>query len=600
MKKELLSPAGDFEALKQAIHNGCDAVYLGGKRFGARKFASNFDSSEMIKAIKYCHLYGVKIYVTVNTVIYEEEVDDFLDYVTFLHQNGVDAVIMQDIGMISLVRQVLPNLEIHVSTQAHTHNINQIKFLESLGVSRVVVAREMSLDEIKQLDTNLEIEAFIHGALCVCYSGQCLFSSLLLNRSGNRGECAGICRLPFTLLEDGNVVKTDGKYLLSPQELNTTNHIKELLDSNITSFKIEGRMKSPTTIGFITRLYRMLIDYYEKGEEVKLTSEEQEKLMLLFNRGFTEGYLFNKSGKNLMNIETPNHIGVEIGKVIDVNSKRIRIKLDKDIHQEDGIRFKEEDLGMMVNFIYDCKDKLISGSKGGTIIEIDNKIGLTKKCSVLKTIDSLLLKELENYKEKKIFISMKVQAKLGDVFSLVVSDSKNIVEVSDDIIEKAIKGGTSSDRIKEQLEKLGDTPFILNNIELDISDNIFIPISKINELRRNLFDKLMQERLKNYKREIQSPLKYTKFPFDKYDYRANVHNKYAKQFYEKCNCQITENSLESGTSNNQKVIMTTKHCLKYAFNLCQKPVNLYLIDEKNQKYKLEFDCKNCQMLIFNL
>ncbi len=501
MKKELLSPAGDFETLKQVIHNGCDAVYLGGKRFGARKFASNFDEKEMVCAIKYCHLYGVKIYVTVNTVVYEDEVDDFIEYVTFLHKNGVDAVIMQDIGMISLVRKILPNLEIHVSTQAHTHNINQIKFLESLGVSRVVVAREMSLDEIKKLDTNLEIEAFIHGALCVCYSGQCLFSSFLLNRSGNRGECAGICRLPFILLEDGREVKTNGKYLLSPKELNSTNHIKELLQSNITSFKIEGRMKSPTTIGFITRLYRMLIDHYEKGEDVSLTSEEQEKLMLLFNRGFTEGYLFNKSGKDLMNIESPNHIGVEIGKVVEVSAKRIKIKLDKDIHQEDGIRFKEEDKGMILNFIYDTKDKLVASAKSGETIEIDNKIGLNSKCTVLKTIDSLLIKELDNYEEKKITVSMNVCAHLDSSFELVISDYKNEVRVSGDIIEKALKGGTSSDRIKEQLEKLGDTPFKLDNIDLDIDDNIFIPISKINEIRREAVLKLIQIR-ENDKKEI--------------------------------------------------------------------------------------------------
>lgn len=501
MKKELLSPAGDFETLKQAIHNGCDAVYLGGKRFGARKFASNFDNEEMIKAIKYCHLYGVKIYVTVNTVIYEEEVDAFLDYVTFLHENGVDAVIMQDIGMISLVRKVLPNLEIHVSTQAHTHNINQIKFLETLGVSRVVVAREMSLDEINKLDTKLEIEAFIHGALCVCYSGQCLFSSLLLNRSGNRGECAGICRLPFTLLENGKEVKTDGKYLLSPKELNTTNHIKDLLESNITSFKIEGRMKSPTTIGFITRLYRMLIDHYEKGEEIILTNDEQEKLMLLFNRGFTEGHLFKQTGKDLMNIETPNHIGIEIGKVIAVTPKRIKIKLDKDIHQEDGIRFKEEEKGMIVNFIYNEKDKLISSASKNSVIELDNKIGLTNKCTVLKTTDILLLKELENYQEKKIPISMKVVANLNEPFKLIITDNINKVEVTANIIEKAIKGGTSSDRIKEQLEKLGDTPFKLANIDLNISENIFIPISKINEIRRETTSKLIDLR-ENNKKEV--------------------------------------------------------------------------------------------------
>lgn len=501
MKKELLSPAGDFETLKQVIHNGCDAVYLGGKKFGARKFAANFDNEEMIKAIKYCHLYGVKIYVTVNTVIYENEVADFLDYVTFLHQNGVDAVIMQDIGMIALVRQVLPNLEIHVSTQAHTHNINQIKFLESLGVSRIVVAREISLDSIKKIDTNLEIEAFIHGALCVCYSGQCLFSSLLLNRSGNRGECAGICRLPFTLLEDGKKVNTNGKYLLSPKELNTTSHIKELLESNITSFKIEGRMKSPTTIGFITRLYRMLIDHYEKGEEIILTASEQEKLMLLFNRGFTEGYLFNQSGKNLMNIKTPNHIGIEIGKVINITPQKIKISLTKDIHQEDGIRFKEEDLGMILNFIYDEEGKLISNAKSGSIIELDNKIGLTKICNVLKTTDSLLLKELENYQEKKIPISMKVIANLDESFKLIITDNKNKVEVSSYIIEKAINNGTSPSRIKEQLGKLGDQPFKLDRIDLDISDNIFIPISKINEIRREAISKLINIR-EDSKKEV--------------------------------------------------------------------------------------------------
>ena len=199
MKKELLAPAGSFDTLKQAIHNGCDAVYLGGKKFGARKFASNFDEEEMVMAIEYCHLYGVKIYVTVNTLIYEDEIEEVLEYIKFLHMNHVDAVIMQDIGLITRVRERFPELEIHASTQLHTHNQKQVELLENLGVKRVVVAREMSIDEINKLDTKLEIEAFIHGALCVCYSGQCLFSSLLLNRSGNRGECAGICRLPFSL-----------------------------------------------------------------------------------------------------------------------------------------------------------------------------------------------------------------------------------------------------------------------------------------------------------------------------------------------------------------------------------------------------------------
>ena len=502
MKKELLSPAGDFETLKQAIHNGCDAVYLGGKKFGARKFASNFDDEEMIKAIKYCHLYGVKIYVTVNTIIFDNEVDDCLKYVTFLHKNGVDAVIMQDMGMITLVRKVLPNLDIHVSTQAHTHNINQIRLLEELGVTRIVTAREMSLGEIKKLDTKLEIETFIHGALCVCYSGQCLFSSFLLNRSGNRGECAGICRLPFKLLENGNEIKTEGKYLLSPKELNTTNHIKELLDSNITSFKIEGRMKSPTTIGFITRLYRMLIDHYEKNEEISLTSTEQEQLMVLFNRGFTEGYLFNKSGKDLMNITSPNHVGIMMGKVIDFNKKRIKIKLDKPLHQNDGIRFEQEQLGMIVNYIYGDHDKLVSSANSGDIIEIDNKVGLSKKCDVLKTVDSLLLEELEKYKEKKINIDINASASINGKFSLIITDNINKVVVEEDIVSKATGSGTSKDRILEQLLKLGDTPFKVDNYILNIDSNIFVPISKLNELRRKAVEKLVYLRENNKKNVI--------------------------------------------------------------------------------------------------
>lgn len=501
MKKELLSPAGDFETLKQAIHNGCNAVYLGGKKFGARKFASNFDKEEMVEAIKYCHLYGVKIYVTVNTIIFDSEVEECLEYITFLHQNGVDAVIMQDIGMISLVRKVLPDLDIHVSTQAHTHNFNQIKLLESLGVTRVVVAREMSLEEIKKLNTTLEIETFIHGALCVCYSGQCLFSSFLLNRSGNRGECAGICRLPFTLLEDGKEIKTSGNYLLSPKELNTTSHIKELLESNITSFKIEGRMKSPTTIGFITRLYRMLIDHYEKGEELILTCEEQEKLMLLFNRGFTDGYLFNRRGKEIMNINSPNHIGIKIGNVIEVTKKRIKIRLEKPLSQGDGIRFQKEQSGMITNFIYDGKNKLIANANPDDIIELDNKIGIIECGPVLKTVDSKLLEELQNYKENKIPICMKVIASFGKKIQLEITDHKNTVIVEEDIIEKATGIGTSKNRILEQLSKLGDTPFILENSNLLVEEGIFIPISKINELRRKAISQLIEIR-QNEKKEV--------------------------------------------------------------------------------------------------
>lgn len=494
MKKELLSPAGSIDALKQAIHNGCDAVYLGGKRFGARMFASNFDDEEMVQAIKYCHLYGVKIYVTVNTMIYENELDEVIDYVRFLHKNKVDALIVQDIGLIREIRKRFPNLELHASTQLHTHNQKQIELLEELGIKRVVVAREMTIKEINNIKTKMEIEAFVHGALCVCYSGQCLFSSLLLNRSGNRGECAGICRLPFKLYENDHEIKTNGNYLLSTKELNTLDHIEELMNSNITSFKIEGRMKNPTTIGYITRLYRMLIDNYENNKSLKLSDEQIETLKLLFNREFTAGYLFNNHGKNLMNIKTPNHVGVDIGKVIEVNNKKIKIKLFKELTQEDGIRFVDEDKGMIVNFLYNEKGLLINHADSNSIIEIDNKVGLSKSCLVAKTIDAKKIKELEAIQVKKIPIFFRVEAKLDDDFKLIVSDGYNRIEKNDNIILKAINNPTTEDRIKEQLFKTGNTPFIVNNIELDVDDNIFIPIKEINNIRRDILNELIRMR----------------------------------------------------------------------------------------------------------
>ena len=577
MKKELLAPAGSFETLKQAIHNGADAVYLAGKNYGARKFANNFDEEEMIKAIKYCHLYGVKIYVTVNTLIYDNEVEGFINYIKFLHENGVDAVIMQDLGMISLVRKVFPNLDIHVSTQAHTHNIEQIKHLERLGVTRVVIARETSLDDIKKLDTNLEIETFIHGALCVCYSGQCLFSSMLLNRSGNRGECAGICRLPFRLLESGKEVNTNGEYLLSPKELNTTSHIEELMNSNITSFKIEGRMKNPTTIGFIVRMYRNLIDHYEKGEEVRLTTEEEKNLLTLFNREYTSGYLFNESGKTLMNIKSPNHIGVEIGKVIDVNKDKIKIKLSDDLNQEDGIRFIESGLGMIANFIYDEKDKLISGAKSGDIIYLDNKIDLRTLDTLNKTTSSTLIRELENYNEKKISIDIKANVK-GNSFTLVLYDGINTVNVSDDIVEVAINSGTSVSRIEEQLLKLGNTPFICNNIDIYIKDNIFVPISRLNELRRQAVDELISIRENTKKKIIVNEIE----PLSKEDDDVKELNVLVRN----------EEQLKACLDNNIDKIYITDSILydKYKSNN-----NVYLrLDRVNNRYK---DLNNSKLLI---
>lgn len=496
MKKELLSPVGNMASLYQAVHNGADAVYLGGKSFGARMYADNFTKEDLLYAIRYCHLYNVKIYITVNTVIFDNEVEEFVNYIEFLYLNGVDAVIMQDIGMISLVREKFPELEIHASTQCHNHNEEGIKLLKELGVSRVVLARELSLDEINNINVDIEKEVFIHGALCVCYSGCCLFSSMNSNRSGNRGECVASCRLPYKLLKNKDIVKTPGNYLLSMRELNTSNYLKAILDSDIVSLKIEGRMKSPEYVGFITKFYRTLIDKYNAGEGITFSLEELNDLKTLFNREFTEGYLFNKSGNQVMNIKNQNHIGLEIGKVIEVNTKYIKIKVNRDLHQEDGIKFLDVDKGMIINKLYDDKMKLTNRIEKGNVAIVDNKIALKSLSRVSITINKELLTKLNKYEEKKINVFFSVEAKKNYNLKITITDGVNVVKVEGNKVSESINRPITKENITSQLSKLGNTPFKLEKIEIDMDNDIFVSLKDLNDLRRQAVSYLIDLRTK--------------------------------------------------------------------------------------------------------
>lgn len=491
MKKvELLSPVGNMEMLYQAIHNGADAVYLAGTSYGARKFAKNFSKEELIQAIKYSHLYGVKVYVTVNTLIYEYELDDVIEYLGFLHQNGVDAVIMQDLGLISLTRKIYPNLEIHASTQCHNHNQEITSLWKELGITRVVFAREMSLDQIKNIDVDIEKEVFVYGALCVCYSGCCLFSSLNGGRSGNRGECVGSCRLPYKLIKNNEEIPTKGNYLLSTKELNTLDHIKDLIESGIDSFKIEGRMKSPAYVGYVTRLYRTLIDKYYNHEDITLSEKEIMNLKKLFNRQFTKGYLFNEM--DIMNIQTPNHLGVEIGRVIETPKDKIKIKLTNDsLAQNDGIRFQKKQEGMIVNRLYNHKNLLTNEVTKNNICYLDNKLNIQKGDILLKTIDSKLIKELEQVSPKKIPITMKVNCLINKPLELIISDKTNTITVTGPLVDIAQKREVSPSDIERQLRKLGNTPFQLEKLTIKKDDNIFLNLKDLNNIRREATEKLI-------------------------------------------------------------------------------------------------------------
>ena len=499
MRVELLSPVGNMKTLYQAVHNGADAVYLGGKNFGARKYSANFTNDELKDAIRYAHLYNVKVYVTVNTIIYENEVKEFLEYIFYLHKINVDALIMQDIGMIKLVKEKFPNLEVHASTQCHNHNDEGISLFKSLGVSRVILDREMTLEEIKNLKTDIEKEVFVHGALCVCYSGCCLFSSLNGGRSGNRGECTQCCRLPYDLLENDKKIDTNGNYLLSTKELNTLNNLKEILDSGVVSLKIEGRMKSPEYVGYVTKLYRKLIDNYYNKEDMIITTEEEENLKLLFNREFTLGYLFNND--NIMNIKTPNHLGIEIGKVIKVDKDKVYIKLTKTLNQEDGVRFKNKDDGMIVNMLYNEEGLLVNSITGGSVAVVDNKLGITVDDIVLKTIDKKLMDSLNNYEEKKINIDINVMVSDNNLVITISDDYDNIVE-SITYVEDARNMPTSEDNIKSSLTKIGNTAYKVRNININYNQEIFIPISKLNDIRRNMLLELDEKIINKNNRKI--------------------------------------------------------------------------------------------------
>lgn len=495
--KELLVPVGNMDSLKAAVMNGADAIYLGGKRFGARAFAGNFNDEEMILAIHFAHLYGVKIYVTVNTVVFESELEDVYNYCLFLHKTGVDALIVQDLGLMSLLKRRLPNLEIHASTQVHNVSESGLRILENLNVKRVVFARELSLATIDSYKTSMEKEIFIHGALCVSYSGECLFSSVLLGRSGNRGECAQVCRLPYKLLENDEFVKTDSKYLLSTKELKTVSKFKEIMDSSVKSLKIEGRMKSPEYVACVTRLYRNLIDYYYGKDDLRI-SEYEEDLKVIFNRQYTYGYLFNATNDEIINIHTSNHVGVHLGKVFKVTNKYIYIKLDSQLNQGDGIRINETNDGMIVNFLYDESLKLTSVCKNTAVI--DNKIKASVGDSVNKTSDITVINKYRELPVRKVDIDVTFTHNENHAI-LEITDGINVVKKEADIVFPSKNISIKKEDIIKQLSKLGNTPFKIANINVGEFESKFINIKDLNAIRRNAVEELISIR-ENSKKEV--------------------------------------------------------------------------------------------------
>ena len=540
-KPELLAPAGNYEALVAAIQAGCDAVYLGGKHFGARAFSNNFTDEEVIEAIKIAHKYGVKVYVTCNTLVYEDEVPEFMAYIDFLHQNNVDVVLIQDLGMLDLVRKTYPNLEIHASTQMHMHNLDDVELMESLGLKRVVLARETPIETIKDIKekTKMPIEVFVHGALCISYSGQCLMSYLNGGRSGNRGECAGTCRLPYTVSAGNITLNKDGDYPLSTSDLNTLEYIGDLIDLGIDSLKIEGRMKSSTYVYLVVSIYREAIDSYINTGKVNINKDKLHDLMIMFNRGYTKGFIFNEDNNNFVNMKHSNHQGIKIGKVIDYKNHFATIRLSDDLYIGDGLRIVgSNELGVKVNEFF-INYKLIKEAHKGDVISIETHAAVMIDDEVLKTSSEHIdnnINEIIRENMRKVNINCQVIAKVGNKLSIQVSDGMHQVIKESIILEAASKMATSKEVIEEKINKLGDTVYLINELSIEMDDNVFVPLKIFNDLRRDVIEELDNLRIgtSNYKKNDYD-IEVTDYPQERsinaLVANINIYNKLDKSKY---------------------------------------------------------------------
>ena len=513
---ELLAPVGSMEHLKVAINAGASSVYLSGKNYGARKFAENFTLDEIGEAVNIAHMHNVKVYITVNTLIKEDELESVVDYLSKLYAIGVDAVLVQDLGLIELINEYLPNLKIHASTQLTCENQLKLNYLESKGVKRVVLPREMRKDEIKSLNTNIELEIFAHGALCYSYSGQCLMSSFKGGRSGNRGTCAQPCRQKYKI---EGIKKQD--YYLSPCDLSLFDQLKEISELNISCIKIEGRMRSKEYLAVVVSNYRKALNKMKSGKEL-----ESEEINLVFNRGFIQGQ-FNNSSKRSMRA---GHIGLKIGKVISSSKNQIAIRLDDSIqsipekgdglliiknNNDYGLEISQNPIITTLNHFQKGKNKQIKDlsrknrvlivkkvwqNKKSTFNLTESNVYLTKRNSLSKKVKEIETKG-NSYVKSKLVLTFSIKNKFPKLKGKLTLANRKEVEcevIGNAPFEKPIKKSVDRETIKKQLSKVDNYPFQIIQININYDGTLFIPISKINELRRNLFEKLEHEVISLY------------------------------------------------------------------------------------------------------
>ena len=601
-KIELLAPAKNLECGIAAIDHGADAVYIGAPRFGARVAAGN--SLEDIAAlVQHAHLYKARIYVTLNTILTDEELPETEKLIWELYRIGVDALIVQDMGLLSLN---LPPIPLHASTQMDNRHVEKVKFLAEAGFKQVVLARELSLEQIRKIHEavpNTPLEIFVHGALCVSYSGQCYVSQHCFGRSANRGACAQFCRLAFDLVDaDGKVIAKD-KHLLSLKDLNQSEELEKLLDAGASSFKIEGRLKDVAYVKNVTAYYRKRLDeIFKRRREyirassgtVKLTFKPQ--LDKSFTRGFTNYFLYERN-KDIFSFDTPKSLGEEMGYVKEIRGNYIIVAGVKPFNNGDGICYLDERgklKGLRINRVENNK-----------LFPAGDMPRIKQRTILYRNFDQEFEKLMQRKSaERKLGVVIRLEEnKFG--FTLTMTDEDDISISMAVEREKELARTPQTENIKNQLGKLGNTPFEAERIDVDFMDNWFLPSSVLAEVRREAVEKLLAARRMNYRQEIVSmPKTDHAFPQSELTYLGNVMNEGAADFYRHHGVMKLAPAFEKRPVQDA-VLMFCKHCLRYSMGWCpvrhkeKSPYKepYYLVSSDGKRFRLEFDCKHCQMKV---
>lgn len=567
-KYELLAPAGDMAALKAAVSAGANAVYLGYDEFSARAKAKNFNKEELREAINYAHLRDVKIYVTFNILIADFEIKRAMESVKMLYDIGIDALILQDLGIAREIRKNFQDFEVHASTQMAVNNFYGAKFLKEMGFSRVVLAREtplFELEKIKELD--IDVETFIHGALCVSYSGECLMSSMIGGKSGNRGECAQACRKSYEILDFDKNKLGKRLYYISPKDLNTLDDVAKIINSGGYSLKIEGRMKNPEYVYTV-------VSSYKKSLENKLSQEDKEDTEQVFNRGFTKGLFNGDFGNDFISSDRPDNRGVEVGKVIDARKNYAKVIFDEDVFEGDGLEFISSSgrFGMRSNSFYEANIPHEINLFKAPIL--NSKINRTFSKKLYEKVDE----KIENFDYKReLYIDLRIKIGERPLIKVKSGDLSANFEL-DRVVEVAKKSGLDRDRVIENISKTGDSIFQVKNIDLDLDDNAFLPISAINELRREatkiLEDKILNGLIDRF--EIENILENKKFEKQNKDKKSKI-----KVFFNKFK------DLENSSLNDiDEIIIRAKDLEKFNKKFKSREVSIYL-DKFYSYYELE-------------